>query len=71
MAGKAIFAGIDRYLDPAIPELSGTRRDAMAEWATWQVGTLAPVNVIAVEIPQWTADGRNLSQDSCDILAKP
>lgn len=33
MAVKAIFVGIDRYLDPAIPELSGARRDAMALWA--------------------------------------
>ncbi|MYH56473.1 MAG: hypothetical protein F4145_00310 [Boseongicola sp. SB0675_bin_26] len=33
MAVKAVFVGIDRYLDPAIPELSGARRDAMALWA--------------------------------------
>ena len=33
MAVKAIFVGINRYLDPVIPELSGARRDAMALWA--------------------------------------
>ena len=33
MAVKAIFVGIDRYLDPAIPELGGARRDASALWA--------------------------------------
>ena len=33
MTVKAIFVGIDRYLDSAIPELSGARRDAMALWA--------------------------------------
>ena len=33
MAVKAIFVGIDRYLDPAIPELGGARRDALALWA--------------------------------------
>ena len=33
MAVKAIFVGINRYLDPAIAELSGARRDAMALWA--------------------------------------
>ena len=33
MAVKAIFVGINRYLDPVIPELSGARRDAMAFWA--------------------------------------
>ena len=33
MAVKAIFVGINRYLDPAIPELGGARRDAMALWA--------------------------------------
>ena len=27
------FVGIDRYLDPVIPELNGARRDAMALWA--------------------------------------
>ena len=33
MALKAVFVGINRYLDPAIPELGGARRDAMALWA--------------------------------------
>ncbi|MDE0698389.1 MAG: hypothetical protein OXH76_21430 [Boseongicola sp.] len=33
MAVKAIFAEIDRHLDPAVPEPSGARRDAMALWA--------------------------------------
>ena len=33
MAVKAVFVGIDRYLDPAIPELGGARRDALALWA--------------------------------------
>ena len=28
MALKAIFVGINRYLDPAIPEMSGARRDS-------------------------------------------
>ena len=30
---KAIFVGVNRYLDPAIPELGGARRDALALWA--------------------------------------
>ena len=33
MAIKAIFVGINKHLDPAIPELSGARRDATALWA--------------------------------------
>ena len=33
MALKAVFVGINRHLEPAIPELSGARRDAMALWA--------------------------------------
>ena len=33
MTVKAVFVGINRYLDPAIPELGGARRDAMALWA--------------------------------------
>ena len=33
MALKAVFVGINRHLDPAIPELSGARRDATALWA--------------------------------------
>ena len=33
MAVKAIFVGVNRYLDPAIPELGGARRDALALWA--------------------------------------
>ena len=33
MALKAVFVGINRYLDPAISELSGARRDATALWA--------------------------------------
>ena len=30
---QAVFVGINRHLDAAIPELSGARRDAMALWA--------------------------------------
>ena len=30
---KSVFVGINRYLDPAISELSGARRDATALWA--------------------------------------
>ena len=33
MALKAAFVGINKYLDPAVPELSGARRDATALWA--------------------------------------
>lgn len=33
MAVKAIFVGINKHLDPAIPELGGARRDATALWA--------------------------------------
>lgn len=33
MAIKAIFVGINKHLDAAIPELSGARRDATALWA--------------------------------------
>lgn len=33
MAIKAIFVGINKHLDTAIPELSGARRDATALWA--------------------------------------
>ena len=33
MAVKAILVGINRYLDPAIAELGGARRDAVALWA--------------------------------------
>jgi helicase len=33
VAIKAIFVGINKHLDPAIPELSGARRDATALWA--------------------------------------
>lgn len=33
VAIKAIFVGINRHLDPTIPELSGARRDATALWA--------------------------------------
>lgn len=33
MAMKSIFVGINKHLDPAIPELSGARRDATALWA--------------------------------------
>ncbi len=33
MAIKAIFVGINKHLDAAIPELSGARHDAMALWA--------------------------------------
>jgi len=33
MAIKAIFVGVNKYLDSAIPELSGARSDATAMWA--------------------------------------
>jgi replicative superfamily II helicase len=33
VALKAIFVGINKHLDAAVPELSGARRDAMALWA--------------------------------------
>ncbi len=33
MAIKATFVGINKHLDPSIPELGGARRDAMALWA--------------------------------------
>lgn len=33
MALKAIFVGINKHLDAAVPELSGARRDAVALWA--------------------------------------
>lgn len=33
MVIKAIFVGINKHLDPTIPELSGARRDATALWA--------------------------------------
>jgi hypothetical protein len=33
VAIKAIFVGINKHLDPTIPELSGARRDATALWA--------------------------------------
>jgi replicative superfamily II helicase len=33
VALKAIFVGINKHLDTAVPELSGARRDAMALWA--------------------------------------
>src|SRR5258706_1356083 len=33
MATKAIFIGINKHRDPAIPELSGASRDATALWA--------------------------------------
>ena len=33
MAMKTIFVGINRYLDPAISELGGARRDTIALWA--------------------------------------
>ncbi len=32
MTIKATFVGINKHLDPAIPELSGARRDAMVLW---------------------------------------
>lgn len=32
MAIKAILVGINKYLDAAIPELSGERRDTIALW---------------------------------------
>lgn len=33
MALKAVFVGINKHQDPAIPELSGAKRDATALWA--------------------------------------
>ncbi|UQO35314.1 caspase family protein [Burkholderia cepacia] len=33
MAIKAIFVGINKHVDPTIPELGGARRDATALWA--------------------------------------
>jgi helicase len=30
---KARFIGIDRHIDPKIPDLVGAARDAMALWA--------------------------------------
>jgi helicase len=33
VAMKSIFVGINKHLDPTIPELSGARRDATALWA--------------------------------------
>jgi len=33
LAIKAIFVGVNKHLDPGIPELSGARRDATALWA--------------------------------------
>lgn len=33
MAVQAVFIGIDKYYDTAIPELNGARRDATALWA--------------------------------------
>ena len=33
MALKAVFFGINKYVDRTIPELSGARRDPMALWA--------------------------------------
>ncbi|WP_202899199.1 DEAD/DEAH box helicase [Methylocapsa aurea] len=33
MAVRAIFVGINKHRDPAIPELGGARRDAMTLWA--------------------------------------
>lgn len=33
MALKAVFVGVNRHIDPAIPELNGAGRDARALWA--------------------------------------
>ena len=33
MTLKAVFVGINKYVDRTIPELNGARRDAMALWA--------------------------------------
>ncbi|KMO19680.1 DEAD/DEAH box helicase [Methylobacterium indicum] len=33
MGLKAIFVGVDKYIDPLVPELNGARRDAIALWA--------------------------------------
>jgi len=33
MATSAVFVGINKHRDPAIPELGGARRDATALWA--------------------------------------
>ena len=38
MTMKTIFVGINRYQHPAIPELGGARRDAMALWALAYTG---------------------------------
>ena len=44
MATKAIFIGVNKNRDPAIPELSGASRDATALWAlfTDSVAGLSP-----------------------------
>ena len=33
MTTRAVFVGVNKHLDPGIPELSGARRDATALWA--------------------------------------
>jgi helicase len=33
MTTRAVFVGVNKHLDPAIPELSGASRDATALWA--------------------------------------
>lgn len=33
MATSAVFVGVNKHLDPTIPELGGARRDATALWA--------------------------------------
>ena len=48
MAFKGVFVGINKYVDPGIPELSGARRDAMALWAlfTDTIEQLIPSEVL-------------------------
>ena len=36
MALLASFVGIDRHLDPLVPDLTGARRDALALWALFK-----------------------------------
>lgn len=39
MVAKAVFVGVNKHQDPAIPELSGARQDATALWALF-TGTI-------------------------------
>ena len=40
MAFKGVFVGINKYVDPGIPELSGARRDAMAVGLEFRIRSL-------------------------------